>query len=91
MAEVATPSGAAMFDGGATVEKKKLEKPEKPDEEAYKANLKKAEKEHADSMTKLVRCYQTLCTNTQICSRRRQTACTHTDQSEFCRPSSSLK
>ena len=49
MADVATPSGAAMFDAG-TVNKK----PEKPDEEAYKANLKKAEKEHADAMAKLV-------------------------------------
>ena len=38
-----------MFDAG-TVNKK----PEKPDEEAYKANLKKAEKEHADAMAKLV-------------------------------------
>jgi hypothetical protein len=44
MADVATPSAAAMFD--ASVEKKK---PEKPDEELYKANLKKAEKEHADA------------------------------------------
>lgn len=30
------------------------EKPEKPDEEIYKANLKKAEKEHAESMARLV-------------------------------------
>ena len=49
MADVATPSGAAMFDAG-NINKK----PEKPDEEAYKASLKKAEKEHADSMAKLV-------------------------------------
>lgn len=48
MADVATPSGAAMFDAGAV-----HKKPEKPDEEAYKASLKKAEKEHADSMAKL--------------------------------------
>ena len=61
MAEVATPSGAAMFDGGSTVEKKKIEKPEKPDEEAYKANLKKAEKEHADAMVKFVRAYLLRC------------------------------
>ncbi|PBP26145.1 nuclear segregation protein [Diplocarpon rosae] len=51
MADVATPSGAAMFDaGGATKENRR---PEKPDEEAYKAALKKAEKDHADSMAKL--------------------------------------
>jgi hypothetical protein len=49
MADVATPSAAAMFD--ASTEKKK---PEKPDEELYKANLKKAEKELADSKAKFV-------------------------------------
>lgn len=49
MADVATPSAAAMFD--ASAEKKK---PEKPDEESYKASLKKAEKEHADSKAKFV-------------------------------------
>jgi hypothetical protein len=56
MADVATPSGAAMFDGGAQdkKEKKVVEKPEKPDEEAYKAALKKAEKEHSTSMDKFV-------------------------------------
>jgi hypothetical protein len=54
MADVATPSGAAMFDGGAQDKKKAFEKPEKPNEEEYKANLKKAEKEHAASMEKLV-------------------------------------
>lgn len=56
MADVATPSGAAMFDGGAQdkKEKKVIEKPEKPDEETYKAALKKAEKEHATSMEKFV-------------------------------------
>jgi len=54
MADVATPSGAAMFDAGNASEKKPTTKPEKPDEEAYKANLKKAEKEHADVMAKLV-------------------------------------
>ncbi|EKD19766.1 uncharacterized protein L3040_001888 [Drepanopeziza brunnea f. sp. 'multigermtubi'] len=51
MAELATPSGAAMFDAGGA--KKEHKKPEKPDEEAYKAALKKAEKEYADSMAKL--------------------------------------
>ncbi len=56
MVDVATPSGAAMFDGGAQdkKEKKVIEKPEKPDEETYKAALKKAEKEHAASMEKFV-------------------------------------
>jgi hypothetical protein len=34
--------------------KKEHVKPEKPDEQAYKAALKKAEKEHADSMAKFV-------------------------------------
>jgi hypothetical protein len=52
MAELATPSGAAMFDAGGA--KQEHKKPEKPDEEAYKAALKKAEKEYADSMAKLV-------------------------------------
>jgi len=49
MADVATPSAAAMFD--ASAEKKK---PEKPDEELYKANLRKAEKEFADAKAKFV-------------------------------------
>lgn len=56
MADVATPSGAAMFDAGGAEKKKpeRLEKPEKPDEEVYKASLKKAEKDHADAMAKFV-------------------------------------
>jgi hypothetical protein len=49
MADVATPSAAAMFE--ASAERKK---PEKPDEELYKANLKKAEREHADAKAKFV-------------------------------------
>ncbi len=53
MADVATPSGAAMFDAGGP-NTKENKKPEKPDEDAYKAALKKAEKEHADSMAKFV-------------------------------------
>ncbi|TVY39226.1 Uncharacterized protein LSUB1_G004021 [Lachnellula subtilissima] len=54
MADLATPSGAAMFDAGGPSEKKNtITKPEKPDEETYKANLKQAEKEHADVMNKL--------------------------------------
>jgi hypothetical protein len=51
MSESTTPAVAPV---DATVEKKKLEKPEKPDEEAFKANLKKAEKEHADAVAKFV-------------------------------------
>jgi hypothetical protein len=47
MADVASP--AAPVDA-----KRENVKPEKPDEVAYKASLKKAEKEHADSMTKFV-------------------------------------
>lgn len=35
-------------------EKKLFTKPEKPDEKAYKAKLKIAEKEHSDSIAKLV-------------------------------------
>ena len=49
MAELATPSAAAIFD--ASTEKKK---PEKPDEEVYQANLKKAEKDHVDVKAKFV-------------------------------------
>ncbi|RKF57835.1 Uncharacterized protein GcM3_185020 [Golovinomyces cichoracearum] len=37
----------------ASNEKKPMVKPEKPDEEVYKARLKKAEKEHADSKLEL--------------------------------------
>lgn len=54
MADVATPSAAAMFDGGATTDKKKIEKPEKPDEAAYKAQLDKAQKDYEDTMARLV-------------------------------------
>lgn len=53
MAELATPSGAAMFDGDAPT-KKDNQRPEKPDDEAYKVELKKAEKAHEDAKTKFV-------------------------------------
>lgn len=54
MADVATPSGAAMFDGGAAAKKKVVEgKPEKPDEATYKESLARAEKEHQASMKRL--------------------------------------
>jgi hypothetical protein len=49
MADVASPT--TPIEAGT---KKDNVKPEKPDEEVYKAALKKAEKEHADSMTKFV-------------------------------------
>jgi hypothetical protein len=49
MADVASP--AAPVEAST---KKENVKPEKPDEEAYKATLKKAEKEHAESMAKFV-------------------------------------
>ncbi len=52
MAEVATPSGAAMFDGGA--EHKKHEKPVQMDKAVYDANLAKATKEHAEVQAKFV-------------------------------------
>ncbi|CCU77036.1 nuclear segregation protein Bfr1 [Blumeria hordei DH14] len=42
-----------MVESSDANSKKVLVKPEKPDEELYKASLKKAEKEHADSMAKL--------------------------------------
>lgn len=49
MADVAAPKL-----NGEKKEKVELVKPERPDEETYRAALKKAEKEHADAMTKFV-------------------------------------
>lgn len=54
MADVATPSGAAMFDAGAAPEKKKVERPERPDEAVYKKELTKAQKAHEDAKAKFV-------------------------------------
>lgn len=48
MAEVAISNGDVVGKGG-------LVKPEKPDEDVYKKELAKAEKDHADSMTRFVR------------------------------------
>jgi hypothetical protein len=85
MADVATPSGAAMFDGGAQEKKKGIEKPEKPDEETYKATLKKAEKEHATLMEKFVSRAPVAFTNCQSprfqesAQDARQPAVTHTN------------
>jgi hypothetical protein len=56
MADVATPSGAAMFDAGNTEKKEKTGKPTAPDEAAYKAALAKAEKDHAAAMERFVGC-----------------------------------
>ena len=55
MADVAAPS-VAVADAGVTDKKKPAAavKPAEPDEAAYQAALKKAEKEHADSQTKFV-------------------------------------
>jgi hypothetical protein len=54
MADLSTPSAAAMFDGGAEKKKPEITKPEKPNEETYAALLKQAEKEHADANAKFV-------------------------------------
>ena len=65
MADVATPSAATMAatdttastasTASASKTKQQFVKPEKPDEEQYKAELAKAEKEHAASQERLVR------------------------------------
>lgn len=64
MADVATPAAIDMAlgttnadnaDNADNAEKTHKSKPEKPDEEKYKADLAKAEKEHAASQEKLVR------------------------------------
>lgn len=63
MAEVATPSAIDMSLGTTNAEatphveapeKPQKSRPEKPDEEKYKAELVKAEKEHAAAQDKLV-------------------------------------
>jgi hypothetical protein len=57
MAELATPSAAqvATADATAPQEKQQNVRPEKPDEEKYKEDLAKAEKEHQAAQDKLVR------------------------------------
>lgn len=59
MAELATPSAAqvATADATAPQEKQQHVRPEKPDEDKYKEDLAKAEKEHQAAQEKLV------CTN----------------------------
>jgi hypothetical protein len=56
MAELATPSAAqvATADAAAPQEKQQNVRPEKPDEEQYKEDLAKAEKEHQAAQDKLV-------------------------------------
>ena len=56
MADVATPPAAqtATADGSAPQGKQQIVKPEKPDEDKYKEDLAKAEKEHAAAQEKLV-------------------------------------
>ena len=57
MADIATPSAATMstIDAGAeSVTKTQKAKPEKPDEQKYKEDLAKAEKEHAVAQEKVV-------------------------------------
>lgn len=57
MADVATPAAVDMSLGTTNAdntEKTHKAKPEKPDEENYKSDLGKAEKEHAAAQEKLV-------------------------------------
>jgi hypothetical protein len=56
MAELATPSAAqvATADAAASQEKQQNVRPEKPDEDKYKEDLAKAEKEHQAAQDKLV-------------------------------------
>ena len=57
MADVATPPSSAAVVDATNADKKKgvqFEKPEKPDEDAYKKNLAAAEKAKADIEAKLV-------------------------------------
>ena len=49
MADVATPPAAEASQG-----KQQIVKPEKPDEDKYKEDLAKAEKEHAAAQEELV-------------------------------------
>lgn len=57
MADIATPSAATMsaIDAGTEPSQKSQKpKPEKPDEQKYREELAKAEKEHATSQEKVV-------------------------------------
>jgi hypothetical protein len=72
MADVATPPAAEATQG-----KQQIVKPEKPDEDKYKEDLAKAEKEHAAAQEKLVShlllwalFYATTCARSHASSRR---------------------
>lgn len=54
MAEVATSPAAEKPTADAPQGKQQVVKPDKPDEEKYKQDLEKAEKEHAAAQEKLV-------------------------------------
>jgi hypothetical protein len=56
MADVATPSAAAVATAGATAGKTKPQfvKPEKPDDEAFKTAEAKAKQEHVTAQEKFV-------------------------------------
>ena len=63
MADLQTPSAAAISTINASSDKAEATKsqpqklkPEKPDEQLYKENLAKAEKQHNDVKAKLVCC-----------------------------------
>jgi hypothetical protein len=49
MADVATPSAAAIATGDSSAKKTAVVKPEKPDEEKYRKDLAEAEKAHKKS------------------------------------------
>lgn len=58
MADIATPSAATMstIDAGSEPSQKPQKtKPEKPDEQKYKENLGKAQREHAAAQERVVR------------------------------------
>ena len=58
MADIATPSAAAIstIDAGSEPSQKPQKtKPERPDEQLYKESLAKAQKEHAASQERVVR------------------------------------
>jgi hypothetical protein len=64
MADVATP---AAPQAAASQDKQQVVRPEKPDEDKYKEDLAKAEKEHAAAQEKLV------CTHCALLPRRPRT------------------
>lgn len=63
MAEVATPPAADAQQG-----KQQIVKPEKPDEDKYKEDLAKAEKEHTAAQDKLVGTFSSPTSSLSRCS-----------------------